>query len=104
MPLHPLASKEEGPVRQRSRVKIARDHRLESSKLEHGIVHLESKRGAHQDRRERAVDVRDSNPACDLVSQRSASFGRFSNDLDACLRDKAKLQRAYGECLGNERR
>ena len=25
-------------------------------------------------------------------------------DLDACLRDKAKLQRAYGECLGNQKR
>lgn len=25
-------------------------------------------------------------------------------DLDACLRDKAKLRRAYGECLGNQKR
>ena len=25
-------------------------------------------------------------------------------DLDACLRDKAKLQRAYGECLGSQKR
>ena len=24
--------------------------------------------------------------------------------LDACLRDKAKLRRAYGECLGSQRR
>ena len=32
---------------------------------------------------------RESNPAC---------------ELDACLRDKVKLQRAYGECLGSQRR
>jgi hypothetical protein len=32
---------------------------------------------------------RDSNPAC---------------ELDACLRDKVKLRRAYGECLGSQRR
>ena len=26
------------------------------------------------------------------------------DSLNACLRDKAKLQRAYGECLGSQRR
>jgi hypothetical protein len=26
------------------------------------------------------------------------------HQLDACLRDKVKLQRAYGGCLGDERR
>jgi hypothetical protein len=32
---------------------------------------------------------RNSNPAC---------------ELDACLRDKVKLRRAYGGCLGSQRR
>ena len=33
--------------------------------------------------------IRSSNPAC---------------ELDACLRDTVKLQRAHGGCLGKERR
>ena len=33
--------------------------------------------------------VRESNPGC---------------ELDACLRDMVKLQRAYGGCLGSQRR
>jgi hypothetical protein len=32
---------------------------------------------------------------------RQSDSGRY---LDACLRDKVKLQRAHGGCLGDERR
>ena len=39
--------------------------------------------------RERANEIHNSNPVC---------------ELDACLRDTVKLQRAHGGCLGNERR
>ena len=38
---------------------------------------------------ESANEIRSSNPAC---------------ELDACLRDTVKLRRAYGECLGSQRR
>ena len=41
-------------------------------------------KGAHN-----GDDFRKSNPA---------------RELEACLRDKAKLQRAYGGCLGSQRR
>jgi hypothetical protein len=38
---------------------------------------------------------------------RNGGSSRESNparDLEACLRDKVKLQRAYGGCLGSQRR
>jgi hypothetical protein len=35
------------------------------------------------------------------VTISSSDSGRY---LDACLRDKVKLQRAHGGCLGDERR
>ena len=38
---------------------------------------------------EHSSEIRSSNPA---------------RELDACLRDKVKLRRAYGECLGSQRR
>ena len=60
-----------------------------------------------------------SNPARDLdesrvlewlpAERRESAAERVTardlrDSLNACLRDKAKLQRAYGECLGSQRR
>jgi hypothetical protein len=40
-----------------------------------------------------------------MLRLESSSIGlRASNQFDACLRDKVKLQRAHGGCLGDERR
>ena len=53
-------------------------------------------------------ELRDSNPARDrTVSLKSLPRRKErerTRDLDACLRDKAKLRRAYGECLGSQKR
>jgi hypothetical protein len=51
-----------------------------------------------------------SNPARDFDEsrvfdrRRKANQANARDSLNACLRDKAKLQRAYGECLGSQRR
>ena len=76
---------------------VAHGHRLRE---EHGTEQfLEIASGHEQGREER---FRDSNPARDLTRKSLAHVS--ARDLDACLRDKAKLQRAYGGCLGNQKR
>jgi hypothetical protein len=50
---------------------------------------LASRVNAQDDQRDRESESRSSNPA---------------RELDACLSDMVKLERAHGECLGNERR
>ncbi len=79
-----------------TRIDVAILHRLELSKecLEHGKCHPEiASEEVHARFVVRILRV----TSLSLVPQGTGY-------LDACLRDKAKLRRAYGECLGSQKR
>ncbi len=80
---------------------VAHGHRLLLIEKQHGTEQFLEIASGHEQVRDSFADR-----ILRVTSQKSLAHARKcgARDLDACLRDKAKLQRAYGGCLGNQKR